>query len=135
MSIQPKLSTNNQVYKRGDIWFADLGQNMDSEMSGKRPVVIIQNDIGNVHTPNTIVTPVSSIPKNVPTHVYLDAELNGLDKESYVLTEHILTISKRKLKKRLSSVHPKDMSKIEDKLLFSCGIKLKNPSEYSKSMG
>lgn len=133
MSIQPKDPTyTTQEYKRTDIWLADLGNNIDSEISGKRPVVILQNDIGNRYSTTIIVSPVSTSKKQMPTHVHLDAELNGLDRDSYVLTEHILTVSKRRLKKRLSSVHPKDMTKIEDKLLFSCGIQIKHPSSYQR---
>lgn len=132
MSIQPKLHTSAQKYKRTDIWLADLGNNMDSEISGKRPVVILQNDIGNRYSPTIIITPVSTSKKQMPTHVPLGAELNGLDRDSYVLTEHILTISKRRLKKRLSRVHPNIMDQVEEKLLLSCGIQIKHPSSYQR---
>lgn len=87
-------------YRRGDIYFADLGDGFGSEQKGCRPVVIIQNDIGNKYSPTVIIAAISSKPissKELPTHCYIGCS-GGLDSPSIVLLEQVRTIDKSRLK-------------------------------------
>ena len=105
----------NQSYKRGDICFADLGEGIGSEQMGYRPVVIIQNDTGNKHSPTVIVAAVTSkvdAKAKQPTHCFIGANY-GLDLPSVVLLEQLRTLDKRRLEKyvgRLSEKHLKDLN-------------------------
>ena len=88
------------IVKRGDIYYADLSPVVGSEQGGVRPVLIIQNDVGNKYSPTVIATAITSqINKaKMPTHIELDANEYGLSKNSVVLAEQIRTIDKRRLK-------------------------------------
>lgn len=100
----------NKTYLRGDLYYADLGHGIGSEQQGVRPVVIIQNNIGNRHSPTVIVAAITSktsVKAKLPTHYYIAAE-NGLELPSIVLLEQIRTIDKRRLSGyigRLSNAH------------------------------
>ena len=86
----------NETYLRGDLYYADLGQGIGSEQQGTRPVVIIQNNIGNRHSPTVIVAAITSktnAKAKLPTHYYIAAG-NGLELPSIVLLEQIRTIDK-----------------------------------------
>ena len=91
------------IVKRGDIYYADLSPVVGSEQGGVRPVLIIQNDIGNKYSPTVIATAITSqINKaKMPTHIELDANEYGLSKDSVVLAEQIRTIDKRRLKEKI----------------------------------
>lgn len=110
--------------KRGDIFIADLGVREDagSEQQGERPVVIIQNDIGNFFSPTVIVAPVTSKSKNkLPVHV--EAECNYyLEKSSIVMLEQIRTIDKRKLKDRIGRLGYWEMKDLNEALKVSVGL-------------
>lgn len=110
--------------KRGEIYYADLSPIIGSEQGGFRPVLIIQNDIGNKHSPTVIVAVLSTrkTKSNIPTHYWLDHKACGLDKESMVLCEQVRTIDKRRLKNCLGRVTPKDMAEIEKCLKISFGL-------------
>lgn len=112
-----KVGIKDNNYQRGDIFYADLGRKDGAEQSGFRPVVVIQNDIGNKYSPTVIVASVTSqINKSkLPTHVDLHNE--ELEKESIILLEQIRTLDKRKLKKRIGSL---DFNKIKE-LNFALG--------------
>ncbi|MGB4231650.1 MAG: type II toxin-antitoxin system PemK/MazF family toxin, partial [bacterium] len=89
--------------RRGDIYYADLSPVVGSEQGGVRPVIVIQNDIGNRYSPTTIVAAITSqIDKaKLPTHIEISANEFGLDKDSVILLEQIRTIDKRRLKTRI----------------------------------
>ncbi|MFZ5944422.1 MAG: type II toxin-antitoxin system PemK/MazF family toxin [Bacillota bacterium] len=110
--------------KRGDIFFAELSPVIGSEQGGIRPVLIIQNDIGNQYSPTTIVAAITSqISKaKLPTHVEISAKESGLIKDSVVLTEQVRTIDKRRLKEKVSNVDDKMMQKISHALEISLGL-------------
>lgn len=110
--------------KRGDIFFAELSPVVGSEQGGIRPVLILQNDIGNQYSPTTIVAAITSqISKaKLPTHVEISAEEGGLAKDSVVLAEQIRTIDKRRLKEKVSSIDDKLMQKVNRALEISIGL-------------
>lgn len=110
--------------KRGDMFFADLGPFFGSEQGGVRPVVILQNDVGNRYSPTTIIAPLSSkiyTKAHLPTHCFLPAE-NGLQKKSIVLLEHTQAIDKKRLSNYIGHLDEKSMSKIDQALAISIGL-------------
>jgi mRNA interferase MazF len=109
---------------RGDIYFADLNPVLGSEQGGFRPVLIIQNNIGNKYSPTVIISAITSqIQKaRLPTHVELPARLSGLEKDSVILLEQVRTIDKRRLKKRVSRLDGETMSKVDEGLTISLGL-------------
>jgi len=111
----------NVVVKRGDIYYADLSPVVGSEQGGVRPVLIIQNDIGNKYSPTVIATAITSqINKaKMPTHIELDANEYGLSKDSVVLAEQIRTIDKRRLKEMVCHVDSALMDKVDEALRIS----------------
>ena len=112
------------VYKRGEIYYADLSPVLGSEQGGVRPVLIIQNDVGNKYSPTVIVGAVTSkITKaKLPTHVEIHAGQYGLAKDSVVLLEQMRTLDKRRLKARVGEVDETAMRKIERATLISLGF-------------
>ena len=112
------------VVKRGDIFYADLSPVIGSEQGGIRPVIIIQNDIGNKYSPTVIVAAITSqINKaKLPTHVEISSEEYGLNKDSVVLLEQIRTVDKKRLKERIGHMTERDMQKVEEALLISMGL-------------
>ena len=105
----------SRTYLRGDMYYADLGRGIGSEQEGYRPIVIIQNDMGNKHSPTVIVAAISSkagVKPKLPTHHFINAE-NGLELPSIILLEQIRTLDKRRLTKyigRLSKEHIRGMN-------------------------
>lgn len=87
------------IVQRGDIYYADLGERIGSEQSGLRPVLIIQNNVGNLHSPTVIIAPLTSRlnKARMPTHVKVGAKY-GLTSESLILFEQIMTIDKQLLR-------------------------------------
>jgi len=112
------------VVKRGDIFYADLSPVIGSEQGGIRPVIIIQNDIGNKYSPTVIVAAITSqINKaKLPTHVEISSEEYGLNKDSVVLLEQIRTVDKKRLKEKIGHMTERDMQKVEEALLISMGL-------------
>jgi mRNA interferase MazF len=110
--------------KRGDIFFAELSPVVGSEQGGIRPVLIIQNDIGNQYSPTTIVAAITSqISKaKIPTHVEIATEQSGLLKDSVVLAEQLRTIDKRRLKEKVSTINDELMKKVDHALEISLGL-------------
>lgn len=110
--------------KRGDIYYADLSPVVGSEQGGIRPVLIVQNDVGNKHSPTVIAAAITSqINKaRLPTHIELSAQTYGLTKDSVVLLEQIRTIDKKRLKERMGRLDDDLMSRIDDALAVSFGL-------------
>lgn len=112
------------VVKRGDIFYADLSPVVGSEQGGIRPVLIIQNNVGNKYSPTVIVSAITSqINKaKLPTHVEISSEEYGLNKDSVVLLEQIRTLDKKRLKEKIGHMSEKDMIKVDEALLVSIGL-------------
>lgn len=105
--------------KRGQIYFADLSPVVGSEQGGLRPVVIIQNDIGNAHAPTTIVAAVTSVQTKsaIPTHIDI-----RILKDSVILLEQIRTIDKRRLKNLVAEVDDEVMAQVDKAIKISLGV-------------
>jgi mRNA interferase MazF len=108
--------------KRGDIFYADLSPVIGSEQGGVRPVLIVQNDIGNKYSPTVICVPITSqINKaKLPTHVELVSE--GLSKYSVVLLEQLRTIDKKRLREKVGTLDNNHMKKVSEALSVSLGL-------------
>lgn len=112
------------VIKKGDIFFADLSPVIGSEQGGLRPVLVIQNDVGNKYSPTVIVAAITSqINKaKLPTHVEIGALGNGLSKNSVVLLEQLRTIDKKRLKEKIGHVDEGAIIKVNEALNISLGM-------------
>lgn len=113
------------VIKRGDMFYADLSPVVGSEQGGIRPVLIIQNNIGNKYSPTVIVSAITSQlnKSKLPTHIELDSEEFGLKSDSIILTEQIRTIDKSRLKEKIGHINDQTvMSKIDNALGVSFGL-------------
>ncbi|MFA9398494.1 MAG: type II toxin-antitoxin system PemK/MazF family toxin [Clostridiaceae bacterium] len=112
------------IVRRGDIFYADLSPVVGSEQGGIRPVIIVQNDIGNKHSPTVIVAAITSqINKaKLPTHVEVSSEEYGLNKDSVVLLEQIRTLDKKRLKEKIGHMIERDIKKVDEALLISLGL-------------
>lgn len=113
------------VIKRGDMFYADLSPVVGSEQGGVRPVLIIQNDMGNKYSPTVIAAAITSqINKNkLPTHIEIDSEEFGLKSDSVVLTEQIRTIDKSRLKEKIGHIDDEEvMNKINNAIGVSFGL-------------
>ena len=104
--------------RRGDIFYADLSPVIGSEQGGVRPVLIVQNDVGNRFSPTVIAAAITSqrAKANLPTHIMLQAENTGLARDSIVLLEQIRTIDKHRLKERMGRLDPNAMTQIDQAL-------------------
>ena len=114
----------NIVVKRGEIFYADLSPVIGSEQGGIRPVIIIQNDIGNRYSPTVVVAAITSqINKaKLPTHVEISSEEYGLNRDSVVLLEQIRTLDKRRLKEKIGHMTEGDMRKVNKALIISLDL-------------
>ena len=112
------------VIKRGDIFFADLRPVVGSEQGGVRPVLIIQNDMGNKYSPTVICAAITSqINKaKLPTHIEISAERYNLVKDSVILLEQIRTIDKKRLREKICSTDNELMSLVNRALIVSLGM-------------
>lgn len=110
--------------KRGYVFFTDLSPVVGSEQGGVRPVLIIQNDIGNRYSPTVIIAAITSqIDKaKLPTHVEINAANYNLDRDSVVLLEQIRTIDKQRLQKKVTELDDRIMSKIDEALRISLSL-------------
>ncbi len=110
--------------KRGEIYYADLSPVVGSEQGGVRPVLIVQNDVGNKYSPTVIAAAITSQQdkNNLPTHIAVDAQNCGLAKDSVVLLEQVRTIDKKRLKERMGSLDTSDMGKVNKALSVSFGL-------------
>ena len=110
--------------RRGDIYYADLSPVVGSEQGGTRPVLIIQNDIGNQYSPTTIIVAITSqLDKaKLPTHVEVSCETCQLEKDSVILTEQIRTIDKRRLKEKITTLSEDKMVLVNQAIEISLGL-------------
>ena len=111
--------------KRGDVFYAELDPVIGSEQGGVRPVLIIQNDVGNQHSPTTIVAAITGqlTKAKLPTHVDLAGRENGLAKNSVVLVEQVRTIDKTRLKEYICTLDKQIMEQVDHALLISMGLR------------
>ena len=110
--------------RRGDIYYADLSPVVGSEQGGMRPVLIVQNDTGNKHSPTVIAAAITSQTSKarLPTHIELEAKSYGLTRDSVVLLEQIRTIDKRRLKERMGKLDVSLMNRVNNAIAVSFGL-------------
>lgn len=114
----------NMTIKRGEVYYADLNPVVGSEQGGVRPVVVLQNDVGNKYSPTVIAAATTSrlYKAKLPTHIEIAKENSPLPKNSVVLLEQIRTIDKSRIKEKIGELPADVMRKIEDALLLSLGF-------------
>ncbi|AZU60079.1 MULTISPECIES: type II toxin-antitoxin system endoribonuclease NdoA [Bacillaceae] len=112
------------IVKRGDVYFADLSPVVGSEQGGVRPVLVIQNDIGNRFSPTVIIAAITAqIQKaKLPTHVEIDAKRYGFERDSVILLEQIRTIDKQRLTDKITHLDDEMMEKVDEALQVSLGL-------------
>ncbi len=112
------------IIKRGDIYYADLSPVIGSEQGGVRPVLVVQNDIGNKYSPTVIAAAITSqINKaKLPTHIEISAQDYVLQKDSVILLEQIRTIDKKRLKEKIGHLDDELMEKVNEALSISFGL-------------
>ncbi len=112
--------------KRGEIYYADLSPVIGSEQGGIRPVLIVQNDVGNRYSPTVIAAAITSQHNKtrLPTHISVEASDCGLAKDSIVLLEQVRTIDKQRLKERMGSLDLASMGMVDKALSVSFGLNL-----------
>ena len=112
------------VVKRGEIYYADLSPVVGSEQGGFRPVLIIQNDVGNLHSPTVIAAAITSrqAKAKMPTHISIRARECGLSQDSMVLLEQVRTLDKARLKSKTGEVSLSDMYRVNKALSVSLGL-------------
>ena len=111
------------LIRRGEIWWADFGVPRGSEQGGRRPALIIQNDVGNTYSTTTIVAAITGkIKKSYPFHVEVSAQESGLPQDSTILLEQILTISVSRLIRRAGVLPTPRLRDVDRALEFSLGL-------------
>ena len=115
---------DNLIVKRGDVFFADLSPVVGSEQGGTRPVLIIQNDIGNRFSPTVIIAAITAqIQKaKLPTHVEIDAKKYNFERDSVILLEQVRTIDKSRLTDKITQLDSALMSQVDVALAISLGL-------------
>ena len=110
--------------KRGDIFYADLSPVVGSEQGGVRPVLIVQNDVGNRYSPTVIAAAITSQhdKTDLPTHIKVNAVSSGLAKDSIILLEQVRTIDKRRLKEKMGTLDTRSMGEVDMALSVSFGL-------------
>ncbi|MBQ2798314.1 MAG: type II toxin-antitoxin system PemK/MazF family toxin [Ruminiclostridium sp.] len=110
--------------KRGEIYYADLSPVVGSEQGGMRPVLIVQNDVGNRHSPTVIAAAITSQrdKSKLPTHISITAGECGLQKDSIVLLEQVRTLDKQRLKERMGELDVSSMTRVDNALSVSFGL-------------
>lgn len=113
-----------KLIKRGELYYADLSPVVGSEQGGIRPVLVIQNDVGNKHSPTIIAAAITSQLQKakLPTHVEINSENSGLPKNSIVLLEQLRTLDKKRLKERIGYLDDNVMQNVNQGLLISLGF-------------
>ena len=112
------------IVKRGDIFYADLSPVVGSEQGGMRPVLIVQNDTGNKHSPTVIAAAITSQTgkAKLPTHIELSGQSVGLTRDSVILLEQIRTIDKSRLKEKMGRLDGDTMTKVDNAIAVSFGL-------------
>ena len=124
---------NSQI-RRGDIFYADLSPVVGSEQGGLRPVLIIQNDVGNKYSPTVIAAAITSrmSKTRLPTHIDIYAERAGLARDSVILLEQIRTLDKRRLRERMGHLDGEVMARVNSAIAVSFGIILPPAGSYGE---
>lgn len=107
--------------KRGEIWLVNLDPKVGSEQGGTKPVVILQNDLGNQHSPTTIVAPLTTGLREMPVHILFDKS-DGVDRPCMLMLEQIHTIDKKRLVKKLGQISEAKWTQILEAILYSLGF-------------
>lgn len=112
------------MIRRGELYYADLSPVVGSEQGGVRPILVVQNDVGNKYSPTVIAAAITSKlnKARLPTHIELCAEDYGLTKDSVILLEQIRTLDKRRLKERIGALDPAIMRRVDAALKISLGF-------------
>ncbi|CAK1222275.1 MULTISPECIES: type II toxin-antitoxin system PemK/MazF family toxin [Fructobacillus] len=120
------MTADYENVRRGDVFYADLKQGIGSEQSGLRPVLVVQNDMGNMNAPTTIVVAITSkmAKPKLPTHISLPAAISGIKRDSIILAEQIRTIDKHRLRDRIAHIDQQDglMKAVAKALKISIGL-------------
>lgn len=126
----------NQTVTRGDLYYADLSPVVGSEQGGIRPVLVIQNNLGNRHSPTVIVAAITSRTTKamLPTHVGINKSHLGIKQDSTVLAEQIRTIDRRRLREYIGHLNAEQMSTIDQAMLISLGLNHLCPADNRRTM-
>lgn len=119
------MEHSRNIVRRGEIYYADLSPVVGSEQGGMRPVLIVQNDVGNRYSPTVIAAAITSQQNKakLPTHIEISAKSVGLTKNSVVLLEQIRTLDKRRLKERMGALDTQMMRQVDDAIAVSFGLR------------
>ena len=119
------MDNQQNIVRRGEIYYADLSPVVGSEQGGMRPVLIVQNDVGNRYSPTVIAAAITSQQNKarLPTHIEIEARTYGLTKNSVVLLEQVRTLDKRRLRERLGCLDEKAMQRVDGAIAISLGLK------------
>ena len=118
------MDNQQNIVRRGEIYYADLSPVVGSEQGGMRPVLIVQNDVGNRYSPTVIAAAITSQQNKarLPTHIEIEARTYGLTKNSVVLLEQVRTLDKKRLRERMGRVDDRIMEKIDTAIAVSFGL-------------
>jgi len=119
------LDNQHNIVRRGEIYYADLSPVVGSEQGGMRPVLIVQNDVGNRYSPTVIAAAITSQQNKarMPTHIEIEAHTYGLSKNSVVLLEQVRTLDKRRLRERMGCLDEKAMQRVDGAIAISLGLR------------
>lgn len=119
------LDNQQSIVRRGEIYYADLSPVVGSEQGGMRPVLIVQNDVGNRYSPTVIAAAITSQQNKarLPTHIEIEARTYGLSKNSIVLLEQVRTLDKRRLRERMGCLDEKAMQRVDGAIAISLGLR------------
>lgn len=119
------LEHSRNIVRRGEIYYADLSPVVGSEQGGMRPVLIVQNDVGNKYSPTVIAAAITSQQNKakLPTHIEISARSVGLSRNSVILLEQIRTLDKRRLKERMGALDSTLMQRVDDAIAVSFGLR------------
>ena len=119
------MDNQQNIVRRGEIYYADLSQVVGSEQGGMRPVLIVQNDVGNRYSPTVIAAAITSQQNKarLPTHIEIEARTYGLSKNSVVLLEQVRTLDKRRLRERMGCLDEKVMQRVDGAIAISLGLR------------
>ena len=113
------------IVHRGEIYYADLSPVVGSEQGGVRPVLIVQNDVGNKFSPTVIAAAITrqKDKANLPTHIAVDAQDSGLMKDSIILLEQVRTLDKHRLREKMGRLDRDSMNRVDQALSVSFGLR------------
>ena len=118
------MDTQQNIVRRGEIYYADLSPVVGSEQGGMRPVLIVQNDVGNRYSPTVIAAAITSQQNKarLPTHIEIEARTYGLSKDSIVLLEQVRTLDKRRLREKMGCLDERAMQRVDNAISISLGL-------------